>query len=286
MSCTSTQIINQAKSWIGCKESNGSHKKIIDVYNSQKSLARGYKAKYTDSWCAIFVSACAVKCGATDIIPTECSCGNMIELMKKKGIWIEDDNITPKAGDIIMYDWDKKDGWPEHVGIVEKVSGKTITVIEGNKSDAVGRRTITVGNASIRGYGRPKYKASTSSSSSSSSSKNKIDVDGWWGPKTTKLAQKVFGTEQDGKVSHQFKAYKSQNPGLQSDTFEWVTDPGKSYSPLIKAIQKWCGATQDGHIGPNTIKKMQKKLGTPVDGVCSGPSDVVKAFQKYLNSKQ
>lgn len=285
MSCTVNQILNQAKSWIGCKESNGSHKKIIDVYNSQKSLARGYIAKYTDSWCAIFVSACAVKCGATDIIPTECSCGNMIELMKKKGIWIEDDNITPKAGDIIMYDWDNKDGWPEHVGIVEKVSGKTITVIEGNKSDAVGRRTITVGNASIRGYGRPKYKASTSSGSSSTSSKNKIDVDGWWGPKTTKLAQKVFGTEQDGKVSHQFKAYKSQNPGLQSDTFEWVTDPGKSYSPLIKAIQKWCGATQDGHIGPNTIKKMQKKLGTPVDGVCSGPSDVVKAFQKYLNSK-
>lgn len=283
MSCTSTQIINQAKSWIGCKESDGSHKKIIDVYNSQKSLARGYKAKYTDSWCAIFVSACAVKCGATDIIPTECSCGNMITLMKNKGIWIEDDNITPKKGDIIFYDWDKKDGWPEHVGIVEKVSGKTITVIEGNKSDAVGIRTITVGNASIRGYGRPKYKTSTSSGSSTS--KKAIKEDGWWGPKTTKLAQKVFGTEQDGKVSHQFKAYKSQNPGLQSDTFEWVTNPGKSYSPLIKAIQKWCGATQDGHIGPDTIKKMQKKLGTTVDGVCSGPSDVVKAFQKYLNSK-
>lgn len=284
MSCTSTQIINQAKSWIGCKESDGSHKKIIDVYNSQKSLARGYKAKYTDSWCAIFVSACAVKCGATDIIPTECSCGNMIELMKKKGIWIEDDNITPKKGDIIFYDWDKKDGWPEHVGIVEKVSGKTITAIEGNKSDAVGRRTITIGNASIRGYGRPKYKAESSSSSSSSSSKKTIEVDGYWGPDTTKLAQKVFGTEQDGKVSHQYKAYKSSNPGLQSDTFEWETNPS-GYSPLIKAIQKWCGATQDGHIGPDTIKKMQKKLGTTQDGKVSSPSLMVKAFQKYLNNK-
>ena len=73
--------------------------------------------------------------------------------------------------------------------------------------------------------------------------------------------------------------------GSAADTFEWVADPGKSYSPLIKTIQKWCGAPQDGHIGPDTIKKMQKKLGTPVDGVCSGPSDVVKAFQKYLNSK-
>lgn len=283
MSCTSTQIINQAKSWIGCKESDGSHKKIIDVYNSQKTLARNYKVKYTDSWCAVFVSACAVKCSATDIIPTECSCGNMITLMKNKGIWIEDDTITPKAGDIIFYDWDNKDGWPEHVGLVEKVSGKTITAIEGNKSDAVGRRTITVGNASIRGYGRPKYKASTSSGSSSSSKKT-IKEDGWWGPDTTKLAQKVFGTEQDGKVSNQYKAYKASNPGLQSDTFEWESNPS-GYSPLIKVIQKWCGATQDGHIGPSTIKAMQKKLGTPQDGVCSGPSQMVKAFQKYLNSK-
>lgn len=284
MSCTSTQIINQAKSWIGCKENDGSHKKIIDVYNSQKSLARGYKAKYTDSWCAIFVSACAVKCGATDIIPTECSCGNMITLMKNKGIWIEDDNITPKKGDVIFYDWDKKDGWPEHVGIVEKVSGKTITVIEGNKSDAVGRRTITVVNASIRGYGRPKYKKSTSSGSSTSSSTGKITVDGEWGKNTTKLAQKVFGTEQDGKVSNQFSAYKSQNSGLLSETFEWENNPS-GYSPLIKAIQKWCGATQDGHIGPATIKKMQKKLGTPLDGRFDKGGQGIKAFQKYLNSK-
>ena len=153
------------------------------------------------------------------------------------------------------------------------------------RGDKKVKKTITIKEQKNDSSSSSSSSVTSSSSSSSSSSKNKIDVDGWWGPKTTKLAQKVFGTEQDGKVSHQFKAYKSQNPGLQSDTFEWVADPGKSYSPLIKAIQKWCGATQDGHIGPATIKKMQKKLGTPVDGVCSGPSDVVKAFQKYLNSK-
>ena len=284
MSTTVTKLLNQAKSWMGCKESNGTHKKIIDVYNGHKPLARGYKVKYTDNWCATFVSACAIKCGATDIIPTECSCGQMIELMKKKGIWIEDDNITPKAGDIIMYDWDKKDGWPEHVGIVEKVSGSTITVIEGNKGNAVARRTISVGNASIRGYGRPKYQNESSSKPSKPSTSNDIAVDGEWGKNTTKLAQKVFGTEQDGKVSNQYSCYQSSNKGLLTESWEFESKP-KGYSPLIKAIQKWCGAKQDGHIGPDTIKKMQKKLGTPVDGKFDKGGQGIKAFQRYLNSK-
>ena len=161
---TVNELLNQARAWIGKKESNGSHKEIIDVYNGHKPLARGYKVKYTDSWCATFISALAIKCNCTDIIPTEASCGKMIELFKNIGCWQEDGNVTPNPGDIIFYDWDKKDGWPEHVGIVESVSGNQITAIEGNKSDAVARRTIAVGNTSIRGYGVPKYSGSNSQS--------------------------------------------------------------------------------------------------------------------------
>lgn len=161
---TVNELLNQARAWIGKKESNGSHKEIIDIYNGHKPLARGYKVKYTDSWCATFISALAIKCNCTDIIPTEASCGKMIELFKNIGCWQEDSNVTPDPGDIIFYDWDKKDSWPEHVGIVESVSGNQITAIEGNKSDAVARRTIAVGNASIRGYGVPKYSGSNSQS--------------------------------------------------------------------------------------------------------------------------
>lgn len=47
-----SNIVKQAQSWIGCKETDGTHKKIIDIYNSHKPLAVGYKVKYTDSWCA------------------------------------------------------------------------------------------------------------------------------------------------------------------------------------------------------------------------------------------
>ena len=156
------KVIEQAKAWLGLKESNGTHKAIIDVYNAHKPLAQGYKVKYTDAWCATFVSAVAIKAGCTDIIPTECSCPRQIELFKKLGAWVENDARTPEPGDIIYYDWDdsgKGDnvGVSDHVGIVEKVSGGKITVIEGNYSNAVKRRTLAVDGKYIRGYGVPKY---------------------------------------------------------------------------------------------------------------------------------
>lgn len=159
-------FVDVAKTYIGCKESDGTHKKIIDLYNTQKPLPRGYKVKYFDSWCATFVSAIAVKLGYTDIIPTECSCQQMIEKFKKIGCWRENENYTPNMGDIIFYDWEdngKGDnvGWSDHVGIVESVSGGVITIIEGNKSDSVSRRKINVNARYIRGYGLPKFDEET-----------------------------------------------------------------------------------------------------------------------------
>lgn len=162
MSTTREKIVAQARSWIGCKESDGSHNQIIDVYNADKPLPRGYKVSYTDAWCATFVSACAIKCGATDIIPKECSCNKMIELFKRLGCFVENDAHVPAPGDIMFYDWDdtgKHDnvGQSDHVGIVEAVSGSTVTVIEGNYSNACKRRTMKVDGKYIRGYGVPKY---------------------------------------------------------------------------------------------------------------------------------
>lgn len=156
------KIIEQAKKWIGKKEIDGSFKEIIDTYNSYSPLPRGYRVKYSDSWCAVFVSAVAIKCNATSIIFPECSCEQMITLFKKKGWFEENETIIPSIGDIIFYDWqdnglgDNK-GRSDHVGIVEKCENGVITVIEGNKNNAVERRTIKVNGKYIRGYGLPEY---------------------------------------------------------------------------------------------------------------------------------
>ena len=142
MSKYASKVVSQAQAWLGLNESDGSHKKIIDIYNGHTPLARGYKVQYTDQWCATFVSAVAIKMGYTDIIPTECGCGEMVKLFQKLGAWVENENRTPNPGDILFYDWQDNGvgdntGWPDHVGIVEKVESGKITVIEGNYSESV-----------------------------------------------------------------------------------------------------------------------------------------------------
>lgn len=113
--------------------------------------------------------------------------------------------------------------------------------------------------------------------------KHIIDEDGKWGEDTTTKAQEVLGTTVDGIVTDQYKCYEKENPGLFA--FEWLDNPSSYGSELIRAIQKKVGANVDGHIGPETIKKMQAWLGTVQDGCVSNPSDVVKAFQKWLNKQ-
>lgn len=163
---TETQIrqsvVATAKAWLGCNEADGSHRQIVDVYNSHRPLARGYALKYTDAWCAGFVSAVAIRLGLTDIMPTEVGVGEMIKLYQRLGRWKESDSYIPKPGDVIMYAWgdngvgDCTSG-ASHVGIVVSCDGKIITVIEGNKSDAVGYREIAVNGRYIRGFGLPDY---------------------------------------------------------------------------------------------------------------------------------
>lgn len=160
-------VVETAKEYLGCKESDGSHKKIIDLYNSQRPLPVGYKVTYDDAWCATFVSAVAVKLGLTDIILPECSCSRMVALYQKAGRWMENDAYVPNPGDLLMYDWQDNGigdntGAPDHVGIVCGVDGNVVSVIEGNKNDSVAIRTVKVNGRYIRGYCLPNYAAKAS----------------------------------------------------------------------------------------------------------------------------
>lgn len=156
------QVVRTAEEYLGYRESDGSHEAIIDLYNSHEPLAQNYTVQYTDSWCATFVSAVSIRCGLTDIIPTECGCERLISLFQALGRWQEDDNYTPLPGDIIFYDWDEKrlgdcTGWADHVGIVVGTKWPFVKVIEGNRDDAVAYRIIPIGEIHIRGYGLPDY---------------------------------------------------------------------------------------------------------------------------------
>lgn len=157
---TVNQVLDLARVWLSkvCIRGGKEHSEILSIYNSHKPLARGYKVKPTDSWCMTFISCLFIQAKSTTAIgETECSCQNAINICKNAGLWRQGSTQIPKPGDIIFYDWERKGGWSDHVGIVESVSGMRVKVIEGNKDNRVGMRIIDVGNPCIIGYARPRY---------------------------------------------------------------------------------------------------------------------------------
>lgn len=159
-------LVQAAEGWLGCKEADGTHKPIIDLYNAHEPLAQGYTVKYTDQWCATFVSAAAITAELTDIIPTECGCQRQIGLFEQLDCWEEKDNYVPLPGDIIFYATTASGigdctDWSDHVGIVVGTNGNRIKVIEGNNGEAVRYRYLYTTDPTIRGYGLPDYASKT-----------------------------------------------------------------------------------------------------------------------------
>lgn len=155
-------VCAQAKGWVGRKEADGSHRAIIDIYNTIQPLPRGYRMTYSDPWCAAFVSAVGKACDLTSIIYPECACDPMIELYKAHGRWQENDGYTPRPGDVIAYDWQDNGygdnmGSSDHVGLVINVSGNIINIIEGNCADSVMYTSRQINGRYIRGFGLPDY---------------------------------------------------------------------------------------------------------------------------------
>ena len=157
------KVVDLALSWVGKNEKDGSYKEIIDIYNNFSGpFPRGVRMQYGWSWCACTWSALAVSLGYTEVMPIEISCGELIKRAKEMGVWIEDDSYRPLPGDGILYDWQDSgigdnQGWPDHVGMVVSTTDREITVVEGNKSDAVGVRTIPINGKFIRGFIAPKF---------------------------------------------------------------------------------------------------------------------------------
>ena len=242
MSKLASKVVEQAVAWLGLNEADGSHKEIVDIYNSHQPLARGYRLKITDAWCAATVSAVAIKLGYTDIIPTEVGCQQMIALFKQMGCWEESDAAVPEPGWIIFYDWQDSGegdntGWADHVGIVEKVNGNRITIIEGNYFNRVMRRHKTVNSQHIRGYGVPKYDAEHEK-------KEEFDV------KVPVLRKGDKGPEVKAMQRHLIGYGHSCGSAGADGSF------GPATEKALKAYQKANGLEQDGIRGPATFKSM------------------------------
>lgn len=107
-------------------------------------------------------------------------------------------------------------------------------------------------------------------------------VDGRWGRATTMALQRVLGTYVDGVVSSQALRWRDANPGLTTG-WEWVRDPRGSL--MIVALQRRVGVNDDGIMGSDSVKALQRHLGVrAVDGEVWNPSETVRELQRRLNA--
>lgn len=169
------EFVKKALEYVGTKEGSKKHKELVAAYN--RACDKGRKADVNTAWCAVFVGAIAeltdnvLKDGIG--VPVDYSCGtgshSLIEKAKAAAIWVESDDYTPKAGDVVIYAW--KDPKPtadnttghDHTGIVTSAAAKSFVVTEGNKSNAVANRRMQVNGKNIRGFIAPVFADETAS---------------------------------------------------------------------------------------------------------------------------
>lgn len=129
---------------------------ILDYYNAFCAdlvpRNRRYYIKYSDDWCAAFVSVMAHKAGIREKFPFEVSTYYQAAMLRNAGAFCRG-ACDVLEGDLTYFDWNHS-GTPDHVGIVVATDGGMLETIEGNKGGKVAFRRIPLDSPFILGYGR------------------------------------------------------------------------------------------------------------------------------------
>ena len=158
------RVLRAAANLVGVRSGSAAHHQLVKDYNSINPLPVGYAVKNSDDWCDVFVTTVFQREGLSHLIGRECGVERHIQIFKRLGIWNEDGASTPKAGDIITFNWDQysqpNDGFADHIGIVERVENGLIHTIEGNSGvvGTVKRNVYRIGHGNIRGFATPRYR--------------------------------------------------------------------------------------------------------------------------------
>lgn len=125
-----------------------------EVGTRETDAAFANKPYNNDSaWCAAFTSWLWKEAGYDvswtdyDYVPAVWNDAGAMGLQR-------DSTAQAQPGDLIVFDWEG-DGTPDHIGMVESVSGGTIHTIEGNSSDRVQRLRYGMNSGDIVGVIKP-----------------------------------------------------------------------------------------------------------------------------------
>lgn len=141
------KILEIAETYNGIYEGGEVHRHLVDFYNTTTPLPRGYHLKYTDSWCAAYVSV-VMQCAEIKEFPFECGVFEMYKKLMEKGCIIQ--GRFPIPGEILFFK-------SSHVGIVNGwvQNDFTVSTIEGNTADMCAHRRHNLLHKNILGWASP-----------------------------------------------------------------------------------------------------------------------------------
>lgn len=244
---------------------------ISGFYNGKKN---GY------DWCDVFVDWCFVKAvgveRALELLnqpkkSTGAGCGFSMNFYKSKGQLFD----KPQSGDQIFF----TDGSSIcHTGLVYAVDNSRVYTVEGNTlGGQVAKKSYSLNDKGIAGYGRPKY-------CSSEEVKEEKQQNTTSAPKTVLEWQKImnkvygcglaednsFGPDSKSKANKYYLHYKI--PTIKNDHVKFIQEQlcrhgyrvevDRSFGPdceaKIKQFQKDHGLTVDGYVGAKTTELLLK----------------------------
>ena len=223
----------------------------LDRTNWYNGCKNGY------AWCDIFYDWLFYKCFGDPlgrnmlcqpIGSAGAGCLYSAQYYKSAGRWITN---SPQPGDQIFFTYSP--GEYSHTGLVEVVNGDTVTTIEGNTSDSVGRRNYNIGSTVIAGYGRPN-----------------------WGLVADAVIPDIPVTPSTPTVSHELLKQGSRGDSVRT-LQQMLIEAGYSVGPD--------GA--DGDFGTNTyyaVRRFQIEHNLEVDGIVG--EETWAALEKVLKKEE
>ncbi|RKS73023.1 CHAP domain-containing protein [Actinomadura pelletieri DSM 43383] len=145
------KLLDIAKKELGYTEKSDGYTKFGEWY--RKNIDGDHDEYFsTAPWCDMFLAWAADKADVTEQTGQFAATVDHAKWFKKNDAWGKE----PEPGAIVFYDWNGSDDIDQidHVGIVEKVDGKTLHTIEGN-ADGYKLMRKTRDMDSVVGFGYP-----------------------------------------------------------------------------------------------------------------------------------
>ena len=149
-------------------------------------------------------------------------------------------------GDLIFFDWNNN-GVPDHIGEVDyKISNEKIATVEGNTGKPALVRKKKRPAKYVLGVFRPLFIPPKNLK------KSKLSVDGDFGYHSIYMLQVALGMNPTGILTKDTVKNLQKRVGATVD--------GAWGDKTSRAVQKWCGAKQDGEFYKNSVIQLQNKI--------------------------